>query len=116
MIKKIESGPFFLMVDDSVEIQIENLLLDEPDYIGLRISIQGGGCSGFSYNFSFCEESSDMDLLFKLNRTLIVIDTMSIQYLNNSEVRYDNSLLGSRFVIENPVAKTTCGCGSSFSV
>ncbi|MBT3348662.1 MAG: iron-sulfur cluster insertion protein ErpA [Thiotrichales bacterium] len=81
----------------------------------LRVYITGGGCSGFQYGFSFAEKVEDDDLEITTDGVGMVVDPMSMQYLEGAEVDYYEGLDGSRFVINNPNAKTTCGCGSSFS-
>ncbi|NOQ69349.1 MAG: iron-sulfur cluster insertion protein ErpA [Gammaproteobacteria bacterium] len=82
----------------------------------LRVSVDGGGCSGFQYGFAFDENVSDDDAVIEKNGATMLIDVTSMQYLNGSEVDYLEGLEGARFVVNNPNAKSTCGCGSSFSV
>jgi iron-sulfur cluster insertion protein len=83
----------------------------------LRTFVQGGGCSGFSYGFTFDETQNDDDFEFALNSQYkVVIDAMSMQYLTGAEIDYKEDITGSQFVIKNPNAQSTCGCGSSFSV
>ena len=82
----------------------------------LRIYIQGGGCSGFQYGFTFDEEVKDGDFKVVTDGVTLLIDPMSLQYLGGAEVDYTEGLQGSQFVIRNPNASTTCGCGSSFGV
>ena len=82
----------------------------------LRVSVDGGGCSGFQYGFAFDENVSDDDTVIERNGATLLIDVSSMQYLNGSEVDYLEGLEGARFVVNNPNAKSTCGCGSSFSV
>ena len=84
--------------------------------IMLRVFVQGGGCSGFSYGFTFEETQAEDDFDFVYEEVKIVVDAMSMQYLQNAEIKYNDSDMGSSFVINNPQAQTTCGCGSSFSV
>lgn len=86
------------------------------DALMLRVYITGGGCSGFSYGFDFAEGVNDGDTVVETNGVKMVVDPMSIQYLMGAKVDFVENLEGSRFVIENPNAQTTCGCGSSFSV
>ncbi len=88
---------------------------ENPDLL-LRVYITGGGCAGFSYGFSFDESSREGDSIFSNGDVQMVVDSLSIQYLMGSEVDYSEGLQGSRFIINNPNAQTTCGCGSSFSV
>lgn len=82
----------------------------------LRVYVTGGGCSGFSYGFNFEEELSDDDATFNNGDVALVVDSLSYQYLNGSTVDYTEGLEGSRFIVNNPNATTTCGCGSSFSI
>ena len=94
-------------------------LLDEEGKTGerrLRLYITGGGCAGFSYGFSFDENLNEDDTLIRNGDVELVVDAMSIQYLTGSQVDYEQSLMGARFVVSNPNATTTCGCGSSFAV
>jgi iron-sulfur cluster insertion protein len=81
----------------------------------LRVYIQGGGCSGFQYGFEFDEAQADEDLAVVTDGVTLLVDPLSLQYLMGAEVDYTESLHGAQFVIRNPNAKTTCGCGSSFS-
>ena len=94
------------------------VLVDEQNNpkLGLRIYITGGGCSGFQYGFTFDENISETDIVINKETVFLVIDAMSFQYLIGSQVDYTEGLEGSRFVIKNPNAKTTCGCGSSFGI
>ena len=97
--------------------KVSELIAEEgnPELM-LRIYVQGGGCSGFQYGFTFDDKVNDGDLEVEKNGVTLVIDPMSYQYLIGSEVDYKESLEGSMFVINNPNATTTCGCGASFSV
>jgi len=90
---------------------------EEPnDRLKLRVFVTGGGCSGFQYGFTFDEEVADDDTIVEREGVSLVVDPMSFQYLAGAEVDYQEGLEGSRFVIKNPNASTTCGCGSSFSI
>lgn len=82
----------------------------------LRVYINGGGCSGFQYGFTFDEEQAEDDLAIDRDGVRLLVDPLSLQYLGGAEVDYSESLSGAQFVIRNPNARTTCGCGSSFSV
>lgn len=82
----------------------------------LRVYVTGGGCSGFSYGFDFAEELEDDDATFVNGDATMVVDSLSYQYLAGSTIDYVEGLEGSRFVVDNPNATTTCGCGSSFSI
>jgi len=89
---------------------------EENPALKLRVFITGGGCSGFQYGFSFDEESADDDVVVEVDGVTLLVDPMSFQYLVGSEVDYNEGLEGARFVINNPNAATTCGCGASFSI
>jgi len=94
-------------------------LLNEENNPGLmlRTFVQGGGCSGFQYGFTFDEEQNEDDFEIPLNeKWKVVVDAMSMQYLTGAVIDYNEDLNGSQFTIKNPNAQTTCGCGSSFSV
>jgi iron-sulfur cluster insertion protein len=89
---------------------------EENERLKLRVFITGGGCSGFQYGFSFDEEAAEDDTLIEREGVTMLVDPMSFQYLVGSEVDYLEGLEGSRFVVNNPNATTTCGCGASFSI
>lgn len=89
---------------------------EENDKLKLRVYITGGGCSGFQYGFAFEEEAAEDDAAIERDGVTVLVDPMSFQYLAGSEVDYTEGLEGSRFVVNNPNASTTCGCGASFSV
>jgi iron-sulfur cluster insertion protein len=97
--------------------KIRDLIAEEnnPD-LKLRIFVQGGGCSGFSYGFTFDELKAEDDFDLELDGVHLLVDSMSAQYLTGVTVDYTEDLMGSEFKISNPNATTTCGCGSSFSV
>ena len=96
--------------------KIQDLLAEEnnPD-LKLRIFVQGGGCSGMSYGFTFDEVTNEDDFDLEINGVHLLVDSMSSQYLQGAKIDYKEDLMGSQFAIENPNAQTTCGCGSSFS-
>ena len=104
-------------ISNSAANKIRELVLEEqnPD-LKLRVYIIGGGCSGFQYGFAFEEETEDGDFIIDNDGVEMMVDPMSYPYLMGSVVNYKEDLQGSRFVVENPNAKTTCGCGSSFSI
>lgn len=89
---------------------------EENPELKLRVYITGGGCSGFQYGFTFDEKVNEGDLVVEKNGVVMVVDPMSLHYLVGGVVDYTDGLQGSRFVVQNPNATTTCGCGSSFSV
>ena len=82
----------------------------------LRVFVKGGGCSGFQYGFQFEETIAEDDLEFESEGVKFLVDTMSLQYLMGSEIDFVDDLMGTRFVVNNPNASTTCGCGSSFAI
>lgn len=82
----------------------------------IRAFVQGGGCAGFSYGFSIDEEHAEDDFIIENSGNLVIVDSMSMTYLVGSTINYKETLMGSNFVIDNPNAESTCGCGSSFSV
>ena len=97
--------------------KLKELILEENNpLLKLRIFVQGGGCSGFSYGFSFEETTSEDDLVYHFKGVTVLVDSMSLHYLTGALVDYKEDLSGSQFTILNPNATTTCGCGSSFSV
>jgi iron-sulfur cluster insertion protein len=106
-----------IALSDSAVNKIRELVLEEqnPD-LKLRVYIIGGGCSGFQYGFAFEEETEEGDFVIDNEGVSMMVDPMSYPYLMGSIVDYKEDLQGSRFVIDNPNAKTTCGCGSSFSI
>lgn len=97
--------------------KLKELILEEsnPD-IKLRVFVQGGGCSGFQYGFTFDEAKNEDDFDFDYDGVKVLVDAMSMQYLEGATVDYKEDLMGSSFVIQNPQAVSTCGCGSSFSI
>lgn len=102
---------------DAAARKVQELVLEEGNPgLKLRVYISGGGCSGFQYGFSFDEEQADDDIAVVNDGVTLLVDPMSFQYLMGAEVDYTESLAGAQFVIRNPNANTTCGCGSSFSI
>lgn len=113
----IESGAPTLNFSHSAASKVAELIAEEGNpNLKLRVFISGGGCSGFQYGFTFDEKLEDGDTQVRNEGVTLLIDPMSIQYLAGAEIDYKNDLEGARFVIRNPNAATTCGCGSSFSV
>ena len=108
--------PAPLIFTDSAAAKVSQLIDEEgnPD-LKLRVFVQGGGCSGFQYGFTFDEEVNEDDSVMEKNGVKLLIDAMSYQYLVGAEIDYKDDLQGAQFVIKNPNAGTTCGCGSSFS-
>jgi len=106
-----------LLFSDAAAHKVRELITEENNpNLKLRVYISGGGCSGFQYGFTFDETSAEDDLAVVKDGVTLVVDPLSLQYLMGAEVDYRESLQGAQFVIRNPNAKTTCGCGSSFSV
>jgi len=97
--------------------KVTDLLAEENDpNLKLRVFVQGGGCSGFQYGFTFDEVVNEDDFVIERGPVKLLVDGMSYQYLVGATIDYKESIVGSQFVIQNPNAQTTCGCGSSFSV
>lgn len=97
--------------------KIKDIIAEENNpSIKLRTFVQGGGCSGMSYGFTLDEEQNEDDFVVDNTDGLIIIDSMSMQYLTGSTIDFKDDIMGSNFVVNNPQATTTCGCGSSFSV
>ncbi|HLM53033.1 MAG TPA: iron-sulfur cluster insertion protein ErpA [Pseudoxanthomonas sp.] len=97
--------------------KVRELIREEGnEALALRVYIQGGGCSGFQYGFEFDENRAEDDVAIDTDQVTLLVDPLSLQYLMGSQVDYTESLHGAQFVIRNPNAKTTCGCGSSFSM
>ena len=106
-----------ITISESAKAKIKDLLLEENNpQLALRTFVQGGGCSGFSYGFTFDEVVNEDDFEIPLDEYKILVDSMSMQYLTGAEIDYKEELMGSSFSIKNPNATTTCGCGSSFGV
>jgi len=106
-----------IVITDSAKLKITDLLIEENNpNLKLRTFVQGGGCSGMSYGFTFDEEQAEDDFEFALDGFKVLVDATSMQYLQGAEIDYVENLQGSNFSIKNPQAETTCGCGSSFSV
>jgi iron-sulfur cluster insertion protein len=106
-----------ITISESAKTKIKDLLYEEGNpKLSLRTFVQGGGCSGFSYGFTFDEEINEDDFELPLDEFKVLVDAMSMQYLSGAEIDYKEDLQGSTFSIKNPNATTTCGCGSSFGV
>lgn len=113
----LQAPPSPLDFSDSAVEKVRELLLEEgnPD-LKLRVFVQGGGCSGFQYGFTFDDVINDDDTTIDKGGVQLLVDPMSFQYLVGAEIDYKDDLEGAQFVIRNPNASTTCGCGSSFTV
>jgi len=111
-----EANPSIVFTDNAAK-KVKVLIEEEGNQnLNLRVYVTGGGCSGFQYGFNFDEDIQDGDTQIENSGVKMVVDPMSLQYLLGAEVDYKESLEGSMFVINNPNATTTCGCGSSFSI
>jgi iron-sulfur cluster insertion protein len=109
--------PAPLVFSDSAATKVKSLIEEEGNAeLKLRVFVTGGGCSGLQYGFTFDESVNDDDTIMEKNGVSLLIDPMSYQYLIGAEIDYSEGLEGAQFVIKNPNASSTCGCGSSFSV
>ena len=109
--------PAPLAFSDSAANKVKELITEEGNpELKLRVFVTGGGCSGFQYGFTFDEVQNEDDAVMEKNGVKLLIDPMSYQYLVGAEIDYSEGLEGAQFVIKNPNAQSTCGCGSSFSV
>jgi iron-sulfur cluster insertion protein len=105
-----------ITIDQSAADKIKQLLADENEpNLKLRMFVSGGGCSGFQYGFTFDLEKNEDDFIIEQNGVTMLVDAMSMQYVQGAVVSYSTSLMGSQFEIKNPNATSKCGCGSSFS-
>ena len=105
-----------IIIEESAATKLKQLIAEEnnPD-LKLRIFVQGGGCSGFSYGFTFEETQNEDDFAIEAHGVTMLVDGMSMQYLQGSNIGYKTSLMGEQFEIKNPNATSSCGCGSSFA-
>ena len=105
-----------LELNESAVVKLKDLLTEEANpELKLRVFVQGGGCSGFQYGFTFDEEKNEDDFDLEFDGVGLLVDSMSAQYLQGAKIKYTEDAMGASFAIENPQAQTTCGCGSSFS-
>ena len=106
-----------LTLTESAVIKLKDILAEENNpNAKLRVFVQGGGCSGFQYGFTFDEAQNEDDFDFDYDGVKVLVDAMSMQYLQGANIKYNEDLMGASFKIDNPQATTTCGCGASFSV
>lgn len=111
-----EKLPEPLVFTDAAAAKVKSLIDEEGNTaLKLRVFVQGGGCSGFQYGFTFDEEAAEDDTRLEKAGVTLLIDPMSLQYLTGAEIDYQQNVEGEQFVIKNPNATSTCGCGSSFS-
>jgi len=105
-----------LLFTEAAAVKVKSLIDEEGNpELKLRVFVQGGGCSGFQYGFTFDEETAEDDTVLQKGGVTLLVDAMSLQYLMGAEIDYKDDLDGAQFVIKNPNASSTCGCGSSFS-
>lgn len=105
-----------IVITEAAQVKIAEVLAEEDPKSRLRMFVQGGGCAGFSYGFTIDDEQNEDDFEIPAGAWSVLVDSMSLQYLQDAVVDYKDDLEGSRFSISNPQAQSTCGCGSSFSV
>ncbi|NYT22115.1 iron-sulfur cluster insertion protein ErpA [Alcaligenaceae bacterium] len=112
----LQAPPSPIIFSDAAAAKVKELLAEEANpELKLRVFVQGGGCSGFQYGFTFDETVNDDDTTIEKEGVELLVDPMSFQYLVGAEIDYKDDLEGAQFVIRNPNANTTCGCGSSFA-
>lgn len=106
-----------VVFSESAALKVKEMIIEEGNAkLNLRVYVTGGGCSGFQYGFAFDETINEDDTRIEKDGVTLLIDSMSFQYLVGAEIDYEDGLEGARFLIKNPNAATTCGCGSSFSM
>jgi iron-sulfur cluster insertion protein len=110
-------APASLTMTDRAAKRIAKLLA-QPEYMGMtmRLAVQGGGCSGFAYGFSFDDEVRADDIVIEKGDVKVLVDEVSLDYLRGSEIDYTDEMIGATFTVRNPNAASSCGCGNSFSV
>jgi iron-sulfur cluster insertion protein len=115
-LRRMTQEPSQFAITDSAASQISKILSAEAQGSCLRVAVQGGGCSGFSYIFSIDDTQTSDDLAFARDGITVLIDDMSIQYMQGAQIDWVDDLIGASFQIKNPNAKASCGCGTSFDV
>ena len=104
-------------ISNNAAKKIKSIIDEEDSSLMLRIFVQGGGCSGFQYGFTLEDhQPNEDDFTFEKDGVKVIVDAMSLQYLNEAEIDYEQTLMGAEFKIRNPNVKATCGCGSSFAI
>ena len=111
-----ESGPLNVTMTERAARRIGEILRAEPSGAMLRVSVEGGGCSGFQYKFDVERAQADDDVVLKRDGATVLIDSISLKYLAGSEIDFVDDLIGASFKVNNPQAKASCGCGTSFSL
>lgn len=106
-----------MILEDTAVTKLKDILAEENNpNVKLRVFVQGGGCSGMQYGFTLDEEQNEDDFVIERDGIKVLVDSMSMQYLSEATIDYNDDIMGASFTINNPMAQTTCGCGSSFSV
>ena len=105
-----------ISVSDAAASRIAKILAKESGKTALRVSVEGGGCSGFSYKFDLAGEAEADDIVIEKNSAKVLIDPVSVEYMDGSEIDFVDNLMGQSFQIKNPLATSSCGCGTSFSL
>ncbi len=109
--------PTLIQFSESAALKVKDMIVEEGNNkLNLRVYVTGGGCSGFQYGFAFDESLNEDDTRIEKHGVMLVVDAVSFQYLAGAEIDYEDGLEGARFLIKNPNAASTCGCGSSFSM
>ena len=103
-------------MSENAAVRVAKIIDGEQDKTALRVSVEGGGCSGFSYKFDLVSSSNDDDLIIKRSGATVLIDAVSVMYMEGSEIDFVDDLMGQSFQIKNPNATASCGCGTSFSI
>jgi len=117
MLEATLETPSPLVFSEGAALKVKEMIIDEGNAkLNLRVYVTGGGCSGFQYGFAFDETINEDDTRIEKHGVTLLVDAMSFQYLNGAEIDFEDGLEGARFLIKNPNAATTCGCGSSFSM
>jgi iron-sulfur cluster assembly accessory protein len=105
-----------LTMSDRAARRISEILKDEPAGTMLRVSVEGGGCSGFQYRFDMDRDKAEDDIVLARDGAVVLVDSVSLQYLTGSEIDFVDDLIGASFKVHNPQAKASCGCGTSFTI
>jgi iron-sulfur cluster assembly accessory protein len=108
--------PASVTLSQTAARRIARILASEPEGTALRVSVSGGGCSGFQYGFDFDRDRSDDDLVIERDGAVVLIDSVSLPFMGGSEIDFVDDLIGQSFQIHNPNATASCGCGTSFSI
>lgn len=111
-----DASPLNVTLSDRAARRIASILAKEPDGTALRVSVSGGGCSGFQYGFDLDRERAEDDLVLERNGAVVLIDSVSLPYVGGSEIDFVDDLIGQSFQVKNPNATASCGCGTSFSI